>query len=77
MPAKLQEVRELRSRVATLEGQLATATTQHSQEQHTAREWREKWNYQNFKLHLMVDMLALQALEGDRGGVVATGAGVQ
>ncbi|KAG2487604.1 hypothetical protein HYH03_013743 [Edaphochlamys debaryana] len=37
-------------------------------EQRTANEWKEKWNYQNFKLNLMVDMLVLRVLELDQPG---------
>lgn len=32
-------------------------------EQKAAQDWKEKWNYQNFKLNLMVDMLVLRVLE--------------
>lgn len=32
-------------------------------EQRSATDWREKWNFQNFKLNLMVDMLVLRVLE--------------
>ena len=32
-------------------------------EQRGANDWREKWNFQNFKLNLMVDMLVLRVLE--------------
>ena len=44
-----QEVDELKRQVNT--------------EQRGANDWREKWNFQNFKLNLMVDMLVLRVLE--------------
>uniref|UniRef100_A0A7S0YMG2 Uncharacterized protein n=1 Tax=Polytomella parva TaxID=51329 RepID=A0A7S0YMG2_9CHLO len=35
-------------------------------EEKQCAEWREKWNYQNFKLNLMADMLVLRVLEVER-----------
>jgi len=49
LEAQLQETDELKRRVVAGE--------------RTATEWKEKWNYQNFKLNLMVDMLVLKSME--------------
>ncbi|KAG2438221.1 hypothetical protein HYH02_010922 [Chlamydomonas schloesseri] len=54
-----------------------TIKTQLLQEQRQAQEWREKWNFQDLKLNLMVDMLVLRVLELEQPGVYggAPGAG--
>jgi len=52
MEAQLHEVEEIKGRLLA--------------EQRTTNEWRERWNFQNFKLNLMVDMLVLRAMEVDK-----------
>ncbi|GAX84331.1 hypothetical protein CEUSTIGMA_g11753.t1 [Chlamydomonas eustigma] len=62
-------VRNMMQRINVLESQVQEVDELKRQlalEQRTGLEWKEKWNYQNFKLNLMVDMLVLRVLELDR-----------
>jgi len=66
------DVRNLQHKVSLLESQLQELEELKRQlyaEQRTTTEWREKWNYQNFKLNLMVDMLVLRVLELEGGAL--------
>lgn len=66
-----QQVRDLQHRIGVLEAQLQEVDElkrRLTAEQRTANEWKEKWNYQNFKLNLMVDMLVLRVMEQHAGG---------
>ena len=48
---------------STLPQEVDELKRQVNAEQRGANDWREKWNFQNFKLNLMVDMLVLRVLE--------------
>jgi hypothetical protein len=65
-PVEELQVKELQHRVLLLSAQVEgydKAKQQLQLEQRAAQEWKDKWNYQNFKLNLMVDMLVLRVLE--------------
>ena len=51
------------SHTSTLAQEVDELKRQVNAEQRGANDWREKWNFQNFKLNLMVDMLVLRVLE--------------
>uniref|UniRef100_A0A7S3R063 Uncharacterized protein n=1 Tax=Dunaliella tertiolecta TaxID=3047 RepID=A0A7S3R063_DUNTE len=60
------QLRDLQHKLSVKESELQEmGRLKHSlaQEQNSAIEWKEKWNTQNFKLNLMVDMLALNLAE--------------
>ncbi|GIL91028.1 hypothetical protein Vretimale_9461 [Volvox reticuliferus] len=65
-PVEELQVKELQHHVQLLKAELEgyeKIKQQLQAEQRAAQEWKEKWNYQNFKLNLMVDMLVLRVLE--------------
>ncbi|GLC53619.1 Serine/arginine-rich splicing factor rsz22 [Pleodorina starrii] len=65
-PVEELQMKELQHRVQLLTAQVEgyEKVKQLLQaEQRAAQEWKEKWNYQNFKLNVMVDMLVLRVLE--------------
>lgn len=61
-------VKDLQHKQQLLQAQLQDyerLKAQHAAELRNAQDWKEKWNYQNFKLNVMVDMLVLRVLELD------------
>ncbi|GFR49606.1 hypothetical protein Agub_g11676 [Astrephomene gubernaculifera] len=69
------QVKDMHHRMQLLQAQVQDyerIKAQLAAEQRSAQEWKEKWNYQNFKLNLMVDMLVLRVLELDQETAAAT-----
>lgn len=72
------QIKNLQHQMQLMQAQMQdyqTIKTQLLQEQRQAQEWREKWNFQDLKLNLMVDMLVLRVLELEQPGVYAAGGG--
>ncbi|KXZ49631.1 hypothetical protein GPECTOR_20g488 [Gonium pectorale] len=68
-PADEMQVKDLQHRMQLMQVQVQDYERLKAQlavEQRAAQDWKEKWNYQNFKLNLMVDMLVLRVLELDQ-----------
>ncbi|KAG2437482.1 hypothetical protein HXX76_006132 [Chlamydomonas incerta] len=66
------QIKNLQHQMQLMQAQMQdyqTVKTQLLQEQRQAQEWREKWNFQDLKLNLMVDMLVLRVLELEQPGV--------
>lgn len=58
-----QEVEELRTRVELQAHELRQLKEELRREETEAEDWREKWNFQNFKLQLLIDMWVLREIE--------------
>ncbi|KAJ9516265.1 hypothetical protein QJQ45_001112 [Haematococcus lacustris] len=63
-----QQVRDLQHKVSLMEAQLQEVEQLKLRllaEQRAATDWKERWNYQNFKLNLVVDMMVLRLVEAE------------